>query len=97
MSKINMEINELRSEINNLKEKYPHEYAHRSSIVLALSIYLDEIDNYLLEERLAQSKLDEYSFGLFRQVTDDYQLEQSSFGQHLLNISNKLRDLGKNL
>lgn len=95
MSNINDATSKLRAEVMMLKESITSGYENPSGLVLAILNYLDEIEDYLLNEQLSNHKLDEYSFGIFRQVTDEYQLEKSQIGQDLLNLSVNLRKLGK--
>jgi hypothetical protein len=97
MTNINDAIKKTRTKVITLKETISSNYVSPSGMVLSISNYLDEIEKYLLTEKLSKYKLDEYSFGIFRQVTDEYQFEKSQLGQGLLKLSVDLRELGKKL
>jgi hypothetical protein len=90
-------IGKIRSEIWTSTTTNLFSDEHTLNLVSAVSDYLDEIEDYLTSRNLAKEKLDEFSFGIFRLVTDDGQLEKSSLGQDLLNFRAMLRELGKKL
>jgi hypothetical protein len=95
MSNTNKQVSEIRSEFRVLKKRFISENTNPSNLALAILSYLDEIEGYLSTGDLTKPKLDAYSFGIFRQATDNYQLEQSPFGRGLLKISTMIRDLGR--
>jgi hypothetical protein len=88
-------IDKIRSEISTSLESKSLSDVHTRNLVSALSDYLDEIEDYLTSKSFTKAKLDGFSFGIFRLVTDDSQLEKSPLGQDLLNFSVMLRKLGK--
>jgi hypothetical protein len=92
---INRKKIEIVDDIREMKERIISEVRNPSTLILAILNYLKEIEDSLLNENLVFYKLDAFSFGIFRLVTDDYQLEQSSIGQDLLGISTKIQELKK--
>jgi hypothetical protein len=90
-------IGKIRSEIRASNEARSFNDVHTLNLVSALSDYLDEIEDCLTSKDLTKEKLDGFSFGIFRLVTDDGQLEKSPLGQDFLNFRIMLRELGKKL
>lgn len=88
-------IDKIRSEISTSMESKSFSDVHTRNLVSALSDYLDEIEDCLRSKNLTKEMLAGFSFGIFRLVTDDGQLEESSLGQDLLNFRVMLRELGK--
>jgi hypothetical protein len=67
-----------------------------NSISIPSSPHVDSLLEILRDLQSQMSHNEEinfgqYSFGIFRTVTDDYDLEKSDFGQRMLKISNMIQ------
>jgi hypothetical protein len=85
MEKLKAEVLQIKNEILSMNDKLP--------IQIEILHFLIEIDEYLKLDILDKQKMENYSFGIFRLVTENYALEKSILGQDLLSIQKNMRRL----
>ncbi len=90
-------INRITKEISKIENELSSEKDQANPIVILLLKYLSEIKLYLSTEILNKKDIEQYSFGIFRVVTDDWNFEQSKIGKKLLDLCSEIDNLSKQI
>jgi len=90
-------VKRIKIEISRIENELSSEKDQANPIVLLLLKYLSEINYYLSKDILNKKDLEQYSFGIFSVITDDWNFEQSKIGKELLNLCSELDNLSKEI